>query len=235
LNSATPVVNTDISASGLANLVAGEEVSISPDGQFLVAIELLTNPASPTQKNNNIDTFKIQPDGTLYPIVTNAKQRFGSFSSTFTPNGKLLVSETGSLSDPVSGISSYSILADGTLSTVTQSLPTLGLASCWITLTPAAKYAYVANFASSNISGFSVERSGALSPIAGTILATNPAGSFNTDITTSSDGKYLFNLNPSSKTIGVFLIESDGTLTPSTNIDIEGSAALLSYSGIVAF
>src|SRR5262249_6354414 len=133
-----------------ANLVAGEEVSISPDGQFLVAIEQLTDPASPTQKSNNIDTFKIQTDGTLGPIVTNAKQRFGSFSSTFTPNGTLLVSETGSLSDPVSGVSSYRILADGTLSPITQSIPTLGLGSCWIVLTPDAKYIYTANFDSSN-------------------------------------------------------------------------------------
>jgi len=215
-----------------ANLVAGEEVSISPDGRFLVAIEQLTDPTSETQKSNNIDTFRINPDGTLGSIVTNAKQRFGSFSSTFTPDGKLIVSETGSLADPVSGISSYTILADGTLSPITQSFPTLGAATCWVVLTPDAKRAYTANFGSSNISGFSVGPGGVLSPIAGTLLASNPPNSFSLDIAVSSDGKYVFNLNPGSGTIGVFVIESDGTLNPFGNIT--GLPISQGHSGIAA-
>jgi len=149
-----------------------------------------------------------------------------------SPDGKLIVSETGSLADPVSGISSYTILPDGTLSPITQSFPTLGAATCWVVLTPDAKRAYTANFGSSNISGFSVGPGGVLSPIAGTLLASNPPNSFSLDIAVSSDGKYVFNLNPGSGTIGVFVIESDGTLNPFGNIT--GLPISQGHSGIAA-
>src|SRR5579864_1040698 len=65
--------------SGAASL------SFSPDGQFLLVTEKLTN---------NIDVFHIQIDGTLGPIVTNPSAGPGAFAVVFAENGAALVSET---------------------------------------------------------------------------------------------------------------------------------------------
>jgi len=216
-----------------ATFVAGEEVSISPDGQFVVVIEQLTDPTSSTQKSNNIDTFRIQPDGTLGPIVENPSPGPGAFSSAFTPNGTLIVTEAGPPTQPAeSGISSYNIQPNGTVTTITQSVPTDGLATCWNVITPNAKFVYAVNAGTSNISGFSIASNGALTPIGSTILASNPPNSASLDIAVSSDGRLLFNLNPASGTIGVFRIESDGTLSTQTPIAIGPDT--LPFSGIAA-
>lgn len=216
-----------------ANLVSGEEVSISPDGQFVVVIEQLVDPASPTQKRNNIDTFRIQPDGTLGPIVENPSPGPGAFSSAFTPNGTLIVTEAGPPAQPAeSGISSYNIQPDGTITTITQSVPTEGLATCWNVITPNAKFVYAVNIGTSNISGFTIANSGALAPIGSTILASNPPNSASIDIAVSSDGRLLFNLNPASGTIGIFKIESDGTLSTQTPVAIGSNT--FAFSGIAA-
>ena len=216
-----------------ANLVAGEEVSISPDGQFVVVIEQLVDPASTTQKSNNIDTFRIQPDGTLGAIVENPSPGPGAFSSAFTPNGTLIVTEAGPPTQPAaSGISSYNIQRNGAITAITQSVPTEGLATCWNVITPNAKFVYAVNIGTSNISGFTIVNNGVLAPIGSTILASNPPNSASLDIAVSSDGRLLFNLNPASGTIGVFRIESDGTVSTQTPIAIGPDT--FAFSGIAA-
>jgi len=205
-------------------LVAGQDVTISPDGQFVVVIELLTS---------NVDTFKIQPDGTLGPIVANPGPVLGAFSSCFTQNGTLIVTEGGTPTQSKGGISSYTIATNGTLMPITQSAPTLGLGACWNVVTPNGKFVYGVNSDTSNISGFNIASNGALNPIASTVLASDPGNSHSVDIAVSTDGKLLFNLNPGSATIGVFGIQSDGTLSTLTPIQI-GPRSKAAFSGIAA-
>jgi 6-phosphogluconolactonase (cycloisomerase 2 family) len=66
-------------------------LAFSPDGQFLVVVERLTN---------DIDVFTVRGDNTLSPIVVNPSVGPGAFSVTFAPNGAALVSETGPLACP---------------------------------------------------------------------------------------------------------------------------------------
>src|SRR5271170_3911305 len=66
--------------SGAASL------SFSPDGQFLLVTEKVTN---------NIDTFHVQNNGTLGPIKVNASAGPGAFAVQFAPDGAALVAETG--------------------------------------------------------------------------------------------------------------------------------------------
>lgn len=207
-----------------ANVTGGASITISPDGQFLAVTERLAN---------NIDTFKINPDGTLSPIVVNPSPSPGAFSALFVPDGKLIVSETGA-AGTVNGstISSYTVLAGGSITAVTQALPTFGGANCWNAVTPDGKFVYVSNAGSSSISGFVIGKGGALTPIGNTVVGTNPAGSTNLDIAVSADGKYLYSLNSSTGTIGVFAIQQDGTLN---NVDeIQGLPKSAGFNGIAA-
>jgi len=207
-----------------ANVTGGASISISPDGQFLVVTERLAN---------NIDTFRIKANGALAPIVVNASAGPGTFSAIFAPEGNLIVSETGP-SGAVNGsaISSYSVLANGTLSPISQSLPTLGAANCWNAVTPDGKWVYVSNAGSATISGFAINGDGTLMPIGGTVVGTNPEGSTNLDIAVTADGKYLYSLNSGGGTVGIFAIQQDGTLL---NLGDAGSLPKSSgFNGIAA-
>jgi 6-phosphogluconolactonase len=59
-------------------------------------------------------------------------------------------------------------------------------------ITPNGAYVYADNSATSTVAGFSVGSNGALTPIAGTILSSEPAGSTNLDLAASGDGKFLY-------------------------------------------
>jgi 6-phosphogluconolactonase len=197
----------------------GSSVAISPDGRWLVVVERLTN---------SIDTFPIQTDGALGPIVVNQSTVPGVFSASFAPNGALIVSETG----PPSAVSSYSILSNGTLSAITQNVPTLGMANCWNAVAPNGNWAYASNAGSSTISGFTIGTTGALTPIAGTVVGINPPGSGNLDIAVSSDSKFVYSINSAAGSIGSFAIQSDGSLLLVN--EIGGLPAAVGFNGIAA-
>ncbi|MGH9585896.1 MAG: beta-propeller fold lactonase family protein [Acidobacteriaceae bacterium] len=115
---------------------------------------------------------------------------------------------------------------------MSQSLPTFGAANCWNAITPNGKWVYVSNAGSSTISGFAIGKGGALTPIAGTVVGTNPEGSVNLDIAVSGDNKYLFTLNSGSGTIGIFAIQSNGALTQVD--EIGGLPKSAGFNGIAA-
>jgi len=186
------------------NTSGAASVAISPNGHFLAVTERLTN---------RVDVFLVQPDGTLSPIVVNASAGPGAFSVVFAPNGAALVSETGPAGVPNgSATTSYAVQADGALSAISASVPTLGAANCWNAITPDGRFVYVSNAGSSTISGFAIAGDGTLTPLAGTVVGSNPSGATNLDITVSADGRFLYTLNTGNGTIGIFAIQKDGTL-----------------------
>jgi 6-phosphogluconolactonase len=204
--------------SGAASL------SFSPDGQFLLVTEKATN---------NIDAFHVQINGTLGPIKINPSAGPGAFAVLFAPNGAALVAETGPAGGSnESAISSYSVLPNGTLSAISTSVPTLGAATCWHAVTPDGNFVYTSNSASSTISGFAISATGALTPLPGTVVGTNPAGSTNLDLAITADGKFLYTLNSGTGSVSIFGINQDGTLT---NLgDVGGLSAVAGLNGIAA-
>jgi len=187
------------------NTSGAASIAFSPDGQFLALTERLTN---------NIDVFKVLPDGKLSPIVINPSAGPGAFAVSFAPEGVAIISETGPANvTNGSAVSSYAILPNGTLSAISTSVPTLGAANCWNAVTPDGRFVYVSNAGSSTISGFAISTTGVLSALPGTVVGENPNGAGNLDIAVSADGKFLYTLNSSNGTIGIFAIQKDGTLS----------------------
>jgi len=198
-----PIKNSTALLSG--NATGGASIAISPDGQFVLVTERLAN---------TIDAFRIQPNGTLASIVVNSNTAPGTFSLTFAPNGKAIVSETGPAgASGASTVSSYSVAADGKITPVSQRVPALADANCWNVITPDGTHVYTSNAASASISGFNIAKDGTLSPIASTVVGNNPPGSTNLDIAVTADGRYLYTTNSGTGTVGIFRIENDGTLT----------------------
>jgi 6-phosphogluconolactonase (cycloisomerase 2 family) len=207
-----------------ANATGGASISVSPNGQTVAVVERIAN---------NIDTFHVNTDGTLSAAVVNPSPGAGAFSARFAPDGKLIVSETGPASAPDgSAISSYTVLANGSLAAVSQSVPTDGAANCWNAITPDGTHVYVSNAGSSNIAGYTIGVGGTLTPIAGTIVGSNPDGSTNLDIAISGDGKFVYSLNGEVGTVGVFAIQPNGTLEQVTQIS--GLPAAVGFNGIAA-
>jgi len=208
-----------------ANATGGASIAISPDGQFLAVTERLAN---------NIDIFHIHSNGTLSPIAINPSPGAGAFSVTFAPDGKAIVSETGlATATNGSAVSSYSILPNGTLSAISQSIATLGDANCWNVVTPDGTKVYVSNAGSGTISGFAIASNGALTPLPGTVVGTNPTGATNLDIAISADGKFLYSLNSGTGTVGSFAIHQNGTLT---KIGEAGDLSIFAgFNGIAAY
>ncbi|HEY1744335.1 MAG TPA: beta-propeller fold lactonase family protein [Granulicella sp.] len=201
----------------------GSSISVSPDGKTLAVIEKVPN---------NIDTLPIHADGTLGSIVINHSVTPGVFAAVFTPNGQLIVSENQPNGTDVSSISSYTINADGTVTAITQSLPSFGDGNCWNAITPNGKYIYADNSATSTVAGFSVAANGTLTPIAGTILSSNPAGTTNLDMAVSTDGKFLYTMDSGTGSVGIYSVNSDGTLISLG--DIDGLPKTVGFNGIAA-
>jgi 6-phosphogluconolactonase len=204
----------------------GASLAFSPNGQFLLVSERATN---------NIDVFQVRADGTLAPIVVNADSQPGAFSVSFAPNGAALVSETGPAGgSDASTISSYSILANGTLSPISAGVATLGNANCWNAATPNGRWVYVSNAASSTISGFHVGTDGSLTPIGATVLGINPTGAGNLDIAVTADSQFLYSLNSGNGTIGAFAVDQEGGALVNLSEDPVISAKA-GFNGIAAF
>jgi 6-phosphogluconolactonase (cycloisomerase 2 family) len=207
-----------------ANATGGSSISVSPDGRTVAVVERIAN---------NIDIFHVNANGTLSPAVVNPSPGAGAFAATFAPSGSLIVSETGPANaTDGSAISSYTVQPNGALTPVTQSLSTDGAANCWNAISPNGKDVYVSNAGSSTLAGFTIGQTGALTPIDGTIVGSNPSGSTNLDITISSDGKFLFSLNGEVGTVGVFAIRSDGSLEELTQA--RGLPSAAGFNGIAA-
>jgi 6-phosphogluconolactonase len=213
-----------------ANAVGSGVVAFSPDGRFLLVTEKVTN---------TIDIFRVSSEGTLSPITVNSDVGPGTFSGTFTPSGIAIVAETGPAGPKgaaipnASGISSYALQGDGSLKAISASVPTLGTANCWSVVTDNGRYVYTSNSASSSIAGFSINATGALTPIGSTIVATLSEGAINIDITASSDGRYVYTLNAGNGSIGEFAVdERTGQLTALGNV--RGLMAASGLNGIAA-
>lgn len=124
------------------------EVAFTPSGHQLAVTEKTTN---------RIDIYRVGPDGRLDGPVVNASAGATPFGFAFDPAGHLIASEAGA-----STASSYRLAGDGTLSTISATIPTLQGAACWVAVTPDGRYAYTGNGAG-NVTGFGI---GACAPTA---------------------------------------------------------------------
>ena len=199
-------------------------LSFSPDGEFVLVTERLTN---------NVDAFHIQSNGTLGPIAVNpsagpAGSRFHSHPTErlwwLRPDQPAERMHPRSL--PIRSSATEQSLP------ISANVPTLGAATCWLAVTPNGQFVYTSNSASSTISGFVLSAAGSLTPVSGTLVGTNPSGSINLEIVISSDGKYLYTLDSGTGSVSVFAINQDGTLTSlgdagglSEDAGLEGMAA----------
>jgi len=193
-------------------------LALSPNRQFLVVAESATN---------NLDVFRVFPNGKLSDISVNASAGATPFALQFASNGALIAANASN------SVSSYWVGWNQTLTTISSALPTLGAATCWEVVIPGSRFVYTANAGTSNLSGFAIARNGSLAPLGETVVAANPTGSTNLDTAASADGKFVYTLNAGTGAIGVFGVENDGSLSNLGTVGgLEASSGL---NGIAAY
>jgi 6-phosphogluconolactonase len=203
-----------LSPSGHQSLPAGAAGSstIRVDGRTLIVSERTTN---------RLDLFPLDDNGQIDAPTTAASNGATPFGLDVGHHGLVLVSEAGP-----NAVSSYDVrgeqvrLDDG-------SVPTNGMATCWVRLSPDERFAFTANAGSGSITAFAVDRNGALQQQAIGALATGAAP---LDLDVTPDNRFVYAVEAGAQGIGAFQIGGDGHLTP-----LPGATGVGGFEGLAAF
>lgn len=199
-NKLTAIASSTRALSGTTD-VHPTDITLSPDGKFVVVAERLAN---------KLSVFALDGTGAAQAGSFQASAGNQPFAFDWSPEGFLVVAEVGDGSATGSSASSYSIDATGTLTAITSHLATHQGAACWVQM--AGGHAYVANAASGTITGLSVSDVGALALLDVTgVSAQTGAGAI--DLAVTPDRGYLYSLANGAHTISIYAINSDGSLT----------------------
>ena len=215
----SPIANSTRSLSAPAAEPA--QVEISPDGAFLVVTE---------RAGNTVDVFPVGNGGLLGPGVFNMSSGTTPFGFGFR-GSTLIVSEAFMGATDLGAVSSYSIGSDGTLATVSASVPTTETASCWIAFPPNMLWAYTTNTGSDSVTGYVVGPTGVLAilDLDGVTATTGPMP---TDLTFARNTRFLFVLNSGDASVTSYRIQPGGALTPITTA---GTLPPMTTVGIAAY
>lgn len=179
------------------------QVAFDPVGDVLVVTEKATN---------KIDAFPIGHDGVARPAVVQNSAGITPFGFAFDNRGRVFVSEAFGSATNASALSSYTLLSNGVLGTVSASVPTHQTAACWTAVS--GRYAYTANAGSGSVSGYRIAPDGSvtlLDPDGRT--GVTGEGSSPVDAAFSANGRFLYVLTAGSHEIVPFEKHADGSLT----------------------
>jgi 6-phosphogluconolactonase (cycloisomerase 2 family) len=182
------------------NAVGPAQVGFSPDGRVLVVTEKATN---------KIDTYTVGRDGMASgPNVQNSTGDT-PFGFAFTKRGQLVVSDAFGGAAGLSALSSYRVNRNGLINLITGPVSNGQAAACWVAITKNGKFAYTTNTATSNISGYRVDRHGRLRLLdASGITATSDAAPI--DMALSRNSRYLYVLNAAGQSITIYSVGANG-------------------------
>ena len=195
------------------------QISFNPDGDTLIVTQWIAD---------RIDTFTVGEDGVAEGPIVNETSGFGPFGFSFDAEGRLLTSENFQQLEGESGVASYEIGDDGTLTPIGDTVKYGETDPCWVVVSPDGEYAYVAAFGPSPIVSVASEESrrGVISSFRigedGILESLDPqagqAGVGISDIAIAGDGQFIYAINSFDGTIKGFEIGDEGSLTMITAV-----------------
>jgi 6-phosphogluconolactonase len=197
-----PLAGSTRSLGGVG--MAAAQVSFSPAGDLLLVTAKATN---------QIVTFRVDRDGVASEGLVQAASGVTPFGFAFGKRDQVFVSEAFGGAPLSSAVSSYTVGADGMLTTVAGSVPTTQTAACWVVVTPSGRFAYATNAGSASISAFAVDFDGTITLMPGNGRAAE-TGAGPADVAITGNGQYVYTRNSGSNTISAFEVGGDGTLRP---------------------
>ncbi len=184
------------------------EVAFNPTGQVLVVTEKATS---------TIDTFTVDANGVASAAIPHASNGATPFGFAFDNKGDLIVSEVGGGPAGTSALSSYAVGADGSLTTISGSVPDFEIAACWVAVTNNGRFAYTSNAhpPSNDLSAYAVGPTGTLT--LSQEVAAKP-GHGPTDLALSGNSKFLYVVDSGDGAIAGFAVGANGSLTPVSTV-----------------
>ena len=172
------------------------EVAFSTDGRFLVV----------TERNTNLlDTYLVIGGIAGWPVTTISSGPV-PYGFAFDLRDHPIVSEAAN-----STLSSYRLgIAGATV--ISASVPTGGIAACWVAVTPNGRIAYDSNAHGGTISSFAIHVDGSISLVQ-SVAADTGAGSTPLDLAASSNGRFLYVNEAGSQMLAGYRIGLGGSLT----------------------
>lgn len=212
------------SASLLPGAAGASAIHFSADGEHVIVTE---------RNSNRIETFVVDENGRLGAPVATASHGAVPFSLDNGFDGSEVVVEAGGAA-PNGALSSYTLGQTGALQTVTGSLSTQNVASCWIIATSDGRYVYAINAGSATITGASVGAGGTLSLLnANGVTASTGAGTTPLDPAVAGGNRFLYVLKAGTGSIEGFAIGSDHGLTALGDVGV--GAPRSGQQGLAAF
>lgn len=190
------------------------ELAFSTNGRYLVVTERATN---------LIDTYAVNSAGRAGELKTTASSGPVPYGFAFDNRNHAIVSEAAN-----STLSSYRLTGAGA-TVISASVPTGGIAACWVAVSPNGLWAFDSNAHGGTISSFEVHSNGSISLVL-SVAANTGVGSAPLDLQVSSNGRFLYVNEAGAHTIGGYRLGAGGTL-----IAVPGGPVLpASASGIAA-
>lgn len=193
-------------------LASPAQVGFSPTGTQLLVT---------TKDNGTVDVFSVTPAGVLAAHPAQDPVPGAPFAFRFDQAGRLVLVNAGD-----SSLGTFTVNADGTLSTVGAPVSDGQAAACWIAA--AGGYSYVANTGSGTISQFRVDGSGTVSLVNATAASGIPGP---IDLASAGGGAFLYNQAGLASTVDAYAVGADGSLTLIQTQPVPGGA---SQEGLVA-
>lgn len=192
------------------------QIAIAPSGDALVVTERATN---------SIMTWALGKDGVPGASQVFASGGGGPFGFAFGHHGVLVVSDAGN----PTGASSYR-LHGSDVETISALVPSGRAAACWTVITKNGKYAYVANGATGDVTGYAIAQNGSISLVDPSGVNAAVGGGA-VDEALSENSRFLFVRNSTLAKVDAFEIAHDGSLTRVGGVNgLPASAAGLAAS-----
>jgi 6-phosphogluconolactonase (cycloisomerase 2 family) len=194
---------------GVGQFTAGTApgaVAVDPAGKFVYVAN---------DTSNNVSGFTINSGGSLTAVPGSP------FAAGTTPQQGIAVSgRFVYVSNLASNdVSAYTFDATtGALTPIAGSPFTLapaGTAPESLTMDPAGKFLFVANMNSDNISAFTVNADGSLTPVAGSPFAAGHSPQY---LVTDRTGSFLYVVNVNDNAVTTYTIGAAGALSPTANV-----------------
>jgi 6-phosphogluconolactonase (cycloisomerase 2 family) len=205
----TPLPGSSVSLSAASSGPA--QIAFSPDGRFVLVTEKATN---------TLSVFQLDADGYADTVVFNPSEGGTPFAFDFGTRDRLFVSEVFGGADDGGAVSSYELLRDGTLETISASVPNTETAPCWLVVSKGGRYAFTTNTPDDSLSAYAIGSDGQIGLVDPDGRTGEPgAGTRPLDMDLSRDGRHLFTLNIGDGTISTFRVGPDGSLTLTSTVD----------------
>jgi 6-phosphogluconolactonase (cycloisomerase 2 family) len=206
----TPLPGSSVSLS--EENTGPAQIGFSPKGRFVVVTEKATN---------TITVFHLDAHGYANTVVFNPSEGETPFPFAFGKRDRLLVAEVFGGAEDAGAVSSYRLLRDGTLETVSASVPNTETAPCWLVVSKGGRYAFTTNTPDDSLSAYAIESDGQIHLVDPDGRTGEPGpGTRPLDMDLSRDGRHLYTLNIGDGTISTFRVgRRDGSLTLTSTID----------------